>query len=689
MTPEQAMRVFRQLFLADLELGETRSEEEYLELFPGMEGEVREQLLRLQEPSSRVTGGGTSRESRDEVTRDGGADGASFAGRPGEMLGRYRIEKEIGRGGQAIVYLAQDDSLSRRVALKVLTRIGPGSEGLLERFRREAEMASRLDHKGICTIFEAQVEGGLPFIVMQLVEGETLAKSISQRRLSEEEDVDFETPEAETEAHFPVPDREEITRITETFEGIARALHAAHEAGITHRDIKPGNIMIQPDGNPIILDFGLARDDEGTEMSLTRTGDFFGTPGYMSPEQLSAHRIRLDERTDIFSLGVALFEVLASRRPFEAATREGVYQAILTKDPPDIRRFNADVPRDLKIVLETALEKDRDRRYQTAEEFAEELRRVREFEPIVARPASLGLRLRRWSQRNPGVAVMLVVMVAVLGIGWLVAAASTNAELERVEENRARKLLAAADARFDRLTDQVRELSTLMETDPYTAALRSHEVAQIAVGLGGFEERGFDFVEELYRSERQSDRVLSTQLLALFTGDEAFEALSARAMTEEPQVAKWAANGIIRREHPDLERVCREMATGGHDISVRINGAWGLCRLRQEDGVTELRKFLNDPNVDVSFRMLLASNVLILRNETVRPLANEIVERALDQDPLPQPLLELAVGYYKDTGGPESRLALERLATFEKLVDTKVGRMASEALESFEAASPD
>ncbi|MBN2193541.1 MAG: tetratricopeptide repeat protein, partial [Polyangiaceae bacterium] len=200
-------------------------------------------------------------------------------------------------------------------------------------------------------------------------------------------------------------------RVVRLIEKAARALHAAHEAGIVHRDVKPGNILVTPTSEPVLLDFGLAGEVAGELSAFTRTGELFGTPAYMSPEQLLAKRIRLDRRTDVYSLGATLYECVTLRRPFEAPTREALYHAIEVKDPPNPRKLNPLVPADLKVVLEKALEKDRDRRYPTAEAFADDLQRVRTGEPITVRPVSRAGRAVRWARRRPFHAVVLLTLV--------------------------------------------------------------------------------------------------------------------------------------------------------------------------------------------------------------------------------------------------------------------------------------
>ena len=366
-----------------------------------------------------------------------------------EKIGPYAVVRELGRGGQGLVYLAEDTRLGRRVALKVLTSWGAATEQVVERFRREAAIASRLEHPGICTVYETGTAQGVPYMAMRLVEGESLSNRIASATadgVSEalsfidlEDDEEFE----DTEADAPTSDtaaqttQAEILRIAKLMEAAARALHSAHEAGVIHRDIKPGNIMITPEGDPVLLDFGLARESDGDQPALTQTGDIFGTPAYMAPEQLLAQRMQVDRRADVWALGVTLFECLCLKRPFEAPTRDGLYQQILHKDPPDLRKLNKSIPKDLAVIVQTATEKDRDRRYQTALDLAEDLRRFRAFEPIQAKPVSQLTKLVRWTQRNPAVATLTAALFLAMATGLIWIWSQNTALQAKTEEAQA------------------------------------------------------------------------------------------------------------------------------------------------------------------------------------------------------------------------------------------------------------
>lgn len=370
---------------------------------------------------------------------------------------RYRVLRELGQGGQGSVYLAEDQHLRRRVAIKVLTRMAAAGDDVLRRFRREAETASRLDHPGICAVYEFGMDGPTPFIVMRYVEGESLAARIARAQAAAGEaatdvgplpvhDAPGD-PERRPGSAPDRPSRQAVNTTVQIIEKTARALHAAHEHGIVHRDIKPGNIVVTPDGEPVILDFGLARDLEDRGGSLTESGDIFGTLPYMAPEQVAGQRERIDRRSDVFGLGVTLFEALTFRRPFDRPTHEALLRAIRLEAPPDPRSFNPAIPPDLRIVLETALAKEPERRYRTALDLAEDLRRVRSLEPISARPAGPILRLRRWSQRNPVLAASLAVSLLLAAGGGSVFLAREMENRSRIEAARDRAIAAATAAR--------------------------------------------------------------------------------------------------------------------------------------------------------------------------------------------------------------------------------------------------
>ncbi|MAG58947.1 MAG: hypothetical protein CMJ83_21885 [Planctomycetes bacterium] len=442
------------------------------------------------------------------------ADSSRLGTRTGsdqDTLGPYKIEGEIGRGGQGIVYRATDTRIGRTVALKVLKGLGPGAEESLLRFKREAMAASKADHPGVCPIYDAQVEGGISYIAMRFIEGETLAKriSITREEVSTGDGpstVHLNLEDDPTTAADPAPTpngpqkRSDIMRAVGLVEKTARALHAVHEAGVIHRDVKPGNVMVTPDGKAIVMDFGLARDEESDLQTLTRSGDFFGTPAYMSPEQLTRQNIRLDRRTDVWSLGVMLYECMTLKRPFEAPSREGLYQQILAKDPADPRTLNPTLSKDLCTVIATALEKDRDRRYQTALDLAEELRCVRNDEPVVARPPSIARRVLTWSRRRPAMAVATVATVTLFSVGgWLLSKASSSAEIASFERERSQRIEADATVAQQEQADRAlaKQLERFFESAAWDAMMMGlHDPANVALQLPHlWSELGFPFAE--------------------------------------------------------------------------------------------------------------------------------------------------------------------------------------------------
>lgn len=344
-------------------------------------------------------------------------------------VGGYLLRRELGRGGMAVVYEAWDPRHARQVALKVLQPGLLGNPRAIARFEREARALSKLAHPGICAVYDAGVEGEGAYIAMEFVEGEPLGRRRARsecpiRRLSDSsEDAWLERlasdalEEASGSAGPGAGGRVAIETALEVCEKAARALHAAHEMGVVHRDVKPGNILVRKDGEPCILDFGLAWDAEADAPHLTESGDLVGTPAYAAPEQLRGEKRRVDRRSDVYSLGATLFDYLTGRPPFEAPTRAMLYQEILNSEPPDPRRLNPEISRDLKVVLLTALEKDPRRRYQTALDFAEDLRRVRLGLSIRARSPGPWRRTSKWAHRHP----VLATTAAAVFLGLAVA----------------------------------------------------------------------------------------------------------------------------------------------------------------------------------------------------------------------------------------------------------------------------
>jgi len=309
---------------------------------------------------------------------------------PFERLGDFRLIRKLGEGGMGVVYVAVQEPLEREVALKIMRSDVAASKDVSQRFAREAEAIARLSHPNIVTVHGAGEENGVQYFTMELLPGKGLDEVLREARA-----------EGKT-VHTP--------KIIQWTRDIARALEAAHEAGVIHRDVKPSNIRITPDGRAMLLDFGIAR--QASLLQLTRTGTFRGTPHYASPEQIKVTRLEIDERTDIYSLGVTLYESVTGRVPFDGETTEQVFHQILHIDPIPPRRLNPGLPRDVGTVTLKAVEKERGRRYPTMAAFADDLERIMRGEMILARPASFGAHLWKRIKRNPAAS-------AAMGVGVL------------------------------------------------------------------------------------------------------------------------------------------------------------------------------------------------------------------------------------------------------------------------------
>ncbi|MCA8951871.1 MAG: serine/threonine protein kinase [Planctomycetes bacterium] len=368
---------------------------------------------------------------------------------PHSRLGDYQLEELVGQGGQGRVYRARDTCLDRTVAVKVLCHpafFSSAAQGRLlrARFEREAKITSRLHHPGICQVYAFAQAGGVPFIAMQYIDGTSLNDWVRQ------------TPGEERVGGW----RTTVNRIIQA----ARALHAAHEASVVHRDIKPSNLMVDANGNCVVLDFGIARGGIDADSALSQSGDVVGTLYYMSPQQIQGETV--DRRTDVWALGATLYECLTGRRPFDGSTAEACRVAILEQDPAPLRESTPDLPSDLAVVVDKALEKDPSRRYASALVLAEELQRVLEGEPVLAKPATTWTRVRRWSRRNRAVVrgaivVFALMITATVSLTAGLIEARAQAETNRLLLERNTELLEAERTASRALALQVVENSQL------------------------------------------------------------------------------------------------------------------------------------------------------------------------------------------------------------------------------------
>lgn len=329
---------------------------------------------------------------------DEAVTGVDDPGRPIPMLmdfGDYELLEQIGRGGQGVVFRARQKSLNRTVALKVISLGQWASKTHLKRFRLEAEAAARLEHPGIVPIHEVGERNGQCYFSMKFVEGGQLDEVVKQTPMS-------------------------IRQAAELIAKVARTVHYAHEHGILHRDIKPGNILLDANGEPQLTDFGLARLVE-SESTVTRTMEVLGTPSYMAPEQAVGNNAAVGSVTDVYGLGAVLYQLLTGQAPFAGGTTYETIKLLLDTEPRQPRQLNQKIDRDLSTICLKCLEKDPKRRYSSALALAEDLERWLKHEPIVARHTGVFTRGKKWVRRNPTSALLAASLIGIAAaVGWIV-----------------------------------------------------------------------------------------------------------------------------------------------------------------------------------------------------------------------------------------------------------------------------
>jgi WD40 repeat protein len=408
---------------------------------------------------------------------------ANGDGQPTQRLGKYRIVRQVGRGGMGVVYEAIDESLNRRVALKLMPGVNLANPTARERFWREAHTTAQLHHPNIVPIFEVGEHDGQLFLALEFIAGPTLSNQLRKS-----------TP----------PPRQAAALI----ETIARAVHHAHQHGIVHRDLKPANVLLAiSDGKssangdllhyiPKVTDFGLAHRMGGSE--LTATGDILGTPGYMAPEQLWGDKRRsVGPTTDVYALGAVLYAALTGRPPIHGVTALDALENVRSQEPVPPSRLQPQVPRDLETICLKCLEKEPAQRYASAELLADDLRRFLTGVPIAARRPSRIIRAGRWCRRNPATAMAsLLGVIAIAAAGGLAASQAFTLQLRREQQ-----LTKAAldDAQLQRAVaaekaEQLAEQQELTKAALVDAEQFRQQAQRLSVSLGW--ERGLALLDQ-------------------------------------------------------------------------------------------------------------------------------------------------------------------------------------------------
>ena len=446
--------------------------------------------------------------------------GAAFVG----QLGDYELLEEVGRGAQGAVFRARQKSLNRIVALKIISLGQWASKAHLKRFRREAEAAARLDHPNIVPIYEVGERDGCCYFSMKFVDGGRLDDVTNRRPFS-------------------------IRQATELLAKVARTVHYAHEHGILHRDIKPGNILLDAKGEHHLTDFGLARLVE-TDSTVTHTRELMGTPSYMAPEQAVANHDPLTSATDVYGLGAILYQLLTGRPPFAAGTAYETIKLLLESDPRPPRSFNPKIGRDLATICLHCLEKNPKLRYPSARALAEDLERWLRHEPIQARHTPILARGAKWVRRNPTRVLLAASLLALTtAAGWIVAKSDlvghpmTNGIAVLPLDNLNREADSAyfvdgiQDEILTRLT-KISELQVISRSSTERYQKKPRNLAQIAKQLGVA-----NFLEGTVF--RAADQVrISVQLINAHTGRQLWAETYDRKLNDLFQVETEIATAV-------------------------------------------------------------------------------------------------------------------------------------------------
>lgn len=501
---------------------------------------------------------------RDHARSGGGSTVADDAPR---VFGRFSLVREIGRGGGGIVYLARDPQLRREVAIKVLAAWC--TPEALERFRREARALARIHHPNIVTVHDiGDTVHGVPYFAMDYVDGvslETLLQRIGRcdpQRLTANDLLG---------AAAGAQEGSYVMAVVRLIAKVAGALDAAHGAGVVHRDIKPGNILVDRRGEPRLVDFGVARirDDAG----ITRSGLILGTPLYMAPEQFSRGRGEVGVRTDVYALGATLYHCLTLKSPFEGDTTEQVLARVLRGDPEPPGRIHPAVPRDLETVVLKAMERDPARRYPTAAALRDDLDALLALRPIRARPPGATTRCLRWARNHPARAAALLALLVVCLVvgGWLWDLLDLHARAYRAraawQRTRARLERLRADLKRDRARRagylDTRERGRIAQREEVERRLQSLAERQFAEAAGLLRQAVGEWLWLGAVNERLRHDLYTTLTLQARDASRRGRALTASRLRKEAERlagkrrTEWSAGRVVVRARSEGGRRLR------------------------------------------------------------------------------------------------------------------------------------
>ncbi|MCD0462623.1 serine/threonine-protein kinase [Roseiconus lacunae] len=546
------------------------------------------------------------------------------------VLGDFELIEEVGRGGMGVVYRAQQRSLDRTVAIKLLPFAAVLDSRQITRFRNEAQAAAQLQHPNIVPVYTVGVDRGVHYYAMQFIEGQSFAESIASHVSNQS------LPEIETCVRQGI--------------AVAGALHAAHETGVVHRDIKPSNLLLGNDGQVWVTDFGLARCQ--TDVTMTRTGDIVGTMKYMSPEQARGESAIVDGRTDVYSLGVTLYEMLCLRPAFDGGETPVVLRQIEELSPTPLRSNRPDVPNSLETVIAKAMSKNRDSRYDTALEFAEDLQRVLDGTPTIARNPTFLDRAAQWAVARKRAVAAGVAFGLVLLIGLAVSIALIAAAKQESDRN---AILAKRSSQLARTTvDELgAKMAELLADIPEAESVRRQLLQETLAYYQSFADQ-VDDDPQLIKDLAVTYGKIGSLQNEIGSSEQAIEALSESRILFTRLV----------EEHPGDWDLVHQLATSENNLALALDRA-GRYKAAEEhyQSAIEIGELLiqsDRENAEWRTGLSLAfGNYALLLGKTRR---SEESERMLEQS-----LLIAAIDEDKNSPDNEDKLQRQLASTYQNL----------------------